>query len=939
MTDTQSSTELPISSCADNFLWKTPNCVPEIEDGNLNQVNNNGRPPVICANQPHNRPANQTIVLDTDKTGKKETKMSNCTSIKDEENTSDDIEDLLSMKVSKDYINCVWTNEPQSSNTSNVQRPPEKLVIPDATASSEDADSSVPPAKHQSKIPDKKVNSKTLKKKKKIIISEGDAVAPLKKVPMKARDKLNRKIVTVSQRSVSNSSIHNIPSKLHDNAKKISKNSDKPVSLHMSKISTPSPVPTLNRLQDNVDSSLFVAYKNLVVQRSIPLYKPKQNDVRFFKGSYFDCKACGDRFVLETSLTCHMRRKTSKFSYRCPVCKIQLLFDNRCILLLHIMSHEMDADNLHPEDLLCLPLSENENECEAVFRHTSSNSYKCPECFGPVISLKLHFQGEEPSDFTPTNRPAADCSLKCKECAYTLPTKCALTAHERFHMMKPPHLCPDCGEVFLNSSILLNHMEEECLHHLKCSLFECSDCNFDFAILSSFTDHFVEKHLQIFFVCHICGDKVDSLKQLNKHRLNKHKLADVAQNSETANLCTRVVCDKCPDLNISLDMLQDHAASHTSDGKSVKTVYQCENCKIIFSSKTFMLNHKKDCPPKGDINCTVVNQKSVSQELLVHAVSSPMHAVPRDVNDSVQILPQKPQPALLPGNSSPGNEIDVSPNNCKKPQFSKVNPLPNRSQDILVSDVGFSKPPESLEKKAVCKLCKKVVSVVLDTAALKEHFSTEHLDIFLNAVHQEGNNRLSLQSVSTRSKEAVSEKDKKAVENFLICLRNNDFTMTETKIAKKKAGKGLHFRKSSCVGRTTQAKVSSFECYKCMFKSENSESFKTHILSHKSNPSDLQCPQCGLCFIVRPPLEKHLIVGHGIKNVNKYLIDHGFQDRTSDGEEDPVDVESLESEELQENQCTVCRQKFETAFMLQKHFRVHGGAFLLAKLKARQSSQ
>ncbi|KAE8746491.1 hypothetical protein FOCC_FOCC006724, partial [Frankliniella occidentalis] len=731
MTDTQSSTELPISSCADNFLWKTPNCVPEIEDGNLNQVNNNGRPPVICANQPHNRPANQTIVLDTDKTGKKETKMSNCTSIKDEENTSDDIEDLLSMKVSKDYINCVWTNEPQSSNTSNVQRPPEKLVIPDATASSEDADSSVPPAKHQSKIPDKKVNSKTLKKKKKIIISEGDAVAPLKKVPMKARDKLNRKIVTVSQRSVSNSSIHNIPSKLHDNAKKISKNSDKPVSLHMSKISTPSPVPTLNRLQDNVDSSLFVAYKNLVVQRSIPLYKPKQNDVRFFKGSYFDCKACGDRFVLETSLTCHMRRKTSKFSYRCPVCKIQLLFDNRCILLLHIMSHEMDADNLHPEDLLCLPLSENENECEAVFRHTSSNSYKCPECFGPVISLKLHFQGEEPSDFTPTNRPAADCSLKY---------------------------------------------------------------------------HFVEKHLQIFFVCHICGDKVDSLKQLNKHRLNKHKLADVAQNSETANLCTRVVCDKCPDLNISLDMLQDHAASHTSDGKSVKTVYQCENCKIIFSSKTFMLNHKKDCPPKGDINCTVVNQKSVSQELLVHAVSSPMHAVPRDVNDSVQILPQKPQPALLPGNSSPGNEIDVSPNNCKKPQFSKVNPLPNRSQDILVSDVGFSKPPESLEKKAVCKLCKKVVSVVLDTAALKEHFSTEHLDIFLNAVHQEGNNRLSLQSVSTRSKEAVSEKDKKAVENFLICLRNNDFTMTETKIAKKKAGKGLHFRKSSCVGRTTQAK-------------------------------------------------------------------------------------------------------------------------------------
>ncbi|KAK3920633.1 Zinc finger protein 592 [Frankliniella fusca] len=917
-------------STSSYHLWNTrgniPSKEPENDNVSISQINTLATSSEMIADNLYSSPTNGSKIIATGRSDQQEIKMSDSSSITNEENRSDEIEDLLSMKVSKDYINCVWTNEPLSCNQFDVQSSAGKLVIPDATAPSDKLTSNTAADDKQQITQDKKVTSNPVKKKQKLLRNNEAAVGPVKRICMKSKEKKTNKM-SFSQKNYSKSLNIASSSKQQESAAEICENSEEIAILQVPKISPEKLTdPTFNTLEDISDYNLFDAYKNLIVNRTIPVYSPKQSTRRNYKGSYFACKACGDMFILETSFTCHMKRKTLKFAYKCPVCKTHLLFDNRCSLLAHIISHGMNAKNLQPGELLFLPMAEDESECEALFKHTSCTSFNCPECDGPVSSLKLHFQGIESSDHTQRKEVSkVDHSLKCKKCNYILPTKCALIAHKRFHMMKPPHLCPDCGEVFISASVLFNHMEEDCLHHLKRSLFECGDCRTELLTLDSLTEHLVSQHVKKFFVCHICGDKIDLLEDFNKHRISKHKLPGVAQNSEIGSLCARVECEKCPDI-----CFQAHAAIHARDPKFVKNVFQCSCCKLTFSTKILLLSHTKECKGEGESDPNVSTCEVSTQELPENITSLVMPTVHREISNT-----DKSEPVLFSGNCDLGDKCDARQEDYDKSESNIV----NGSQDGLVSGVVSLQIPE---KEAICKLCKKVVSVGMDKVALKKHFSTVHLDIFLNAIHQE-RCRLSLQQCSTKATEVPRKINKRVLKNFLLCIKNNDFSKPEMKMAKKKkAAKGFNARKPSFKdrGRTAQTMLGRFECYKCLFKSEDPKTFKTHILTHKSNQSDLQCPECGLCFIVRPPLEKHLIVGHGIRSVRKYLVDHGFQESSSDCEEESVvDVETLDTEEVQENQCTVCRQQFENALMLQKHFRVHGGAFLLAKLKARQSSQ
>jgi hypothetical protein len=97
--------------------------------------------------------------------------------------------------------------------------------------------------------------------------------------------------------------------------------------------------------------------------------------------------------------------------------------------------------------------------------------------------------------------------------------------------------------------------------------------------------------------------------------------------------------------------------------------------------------------------------------------------------------------------------------------------------------------------------------------------------------------------------------------------------------------------------------------------------------------------ECGMCFVVKPSLEKHLFISHRIKNAEAYLQNSNccvspakseeMEDTSQYKESSPPPEEF--SPDLVENQCRVCRKIFDTAFQLSKHFRTHGMAFLLMK--------
>ncbi|KAK7792007.1 hypothetical protein R5R35_003470, partial [Gryllus longicercus] len=157
---------------------------------------------------------------------------------------------------------------------------------------------------------------------------------------------------------------------------------------------------------------------------------------------------------------------------------------------------------------------------------------------------------------------------------------------------------------------------------------------------------------------------------------------------------------------------------------------------------------------------------------------------------------------------------------------------------------------------------------------------------------------------------------------------------------------------SSTTGNSGQSAVTEnsvknecrFSCFKCKYQSDDVDTFWTHVVTHKTDSRAYQCMECGMCFVVKPSFQKHLFISHKIKDVDKYIKDHELchqkpKRETRSQSDDPGSPGADDAEDLEENQCRVCKNKFETAVQLNKHFRTHGMAFLLMKQQENRSNK
>jgi len=159
--------------------------------------------------------------------------------------------------------------------------------------------------------------------------------------------------------------------------------------------------------------------------------------------------------------------------------------------------------------------------------------------------------------------------------------------------------------------------------------------------------------------------------------------------------------------------------------------------------------------------------------------------------------------------------------------------------------------------------------------------------------------------------------------------------------ADKEGGANTPFNSGQIVPAAQEVLASGhkYECSKCHYVDSCVESFHEHIKLHHTDKSAFQCMECGMCFVVKPSFEKHLFVSHRIKDVEAYLQNNNCCVNSGKGEEvedmsQNVGVAPTSEDfppDLVENQCRVCREIFDSAFQLNKHFRTHGMAFLLTK--------
>lgn len=127
------------------------------------------------------------------------------------------------------------------------------------------------------------------------------------------------------------------------------------------------------------------------------------------------------------------------------------------------------------------------------------NNFKCPECqtqFSSKTEMVTHFQqirgapNSVSMDHVSQHPPMCVCGggrllrrpftlsflQTCTQCSppMMLPNPCAVSAHQRIHKHRAPHVCPECGGVARQASFQ-THLEEACLHFARRIGYRCGD--------------------------------------------------------------------------------------------------------------------------------------------------------------------------------------------------------------------------------------------------------------------------------------------------------------------------------------------------------------------------------------------------------------------------------------------------------------------------------
>ncbi|KAF7282632.1 hypothetical protein GWI33_002230 [Rhynchophorus ferrugineus] len=151
----------------------------------------------------------------------------------------------------------------------------------------------------------------------------------------------------------------------------------------------------------------------------------------------------------------------------------------------------------------------------------------------------------------------------------------------------------------------------------------------------------------------------------------------------------------------------------------------------------------------------------------------------------------------------------------------------------------------------------------------------------------------------------------------------------------KKRQKPIKPKKSDSVNDLTADEPIFFDgtysCRVCSYKDSKRELFHDHVKTHRQISTAYQCMECGECFVVKPSLMKHLTHYHNISNCEKYFKENDCFDEGAVKELAKVVKAPYLANNVKENQCRVCMKEFESRELHDKHFRIHGMAFLLTK--------
>ncbi|KAI4459776.1 zinc finger protein [Holotrichia oblita] len=525
--------------------------------------------------------------------------------------------------------------------------------------------------------------------------------------------------------------------------------------------------------------------------------------------------------------------------------------------------------------------------------HTSYQSIKskefegstCPECHVPIPREKVissHFTSTAPLD---------DAYL-CDICKYIAPTRCSFTAHQRLHDRQPPYICPECGKDFADNMSLLDHLEDVCFHLAKQVRLKCpkKNCCKVFAQLSTFMTHF-EVHIQTLNKCTMCDATYYAVRDFVEHGQTVH------QQVVPVELIYK--CTICKNSALEAENFRQHVNWHCIDNTLRVYVYICKFCRNFFRSGLTYATHLMRC-----------SKKELTIEELRRLRKCNAAVVCLHCNYVVRLV------TTLPDCPRCGKNMNIT-YVTEKDNVSNAQNINTNANNIVATTINSNcntnvNNSSNNSRTIKCILCYK------DLIVCEAHLHDcpyRYPQVILTKEDEKIQRILSI-------KHEISEP---AVKFDANSKKKRRKSTTSPLLIKHKRSADVELRLDQPIPFE-----GTYVCRVCDYNDSDRTSFHEHIRQHRNVSTSYQCMECGECFVVKPSFHKHLMYFHRISNVDDYVRENECVDESAISElRKYMRLESGEiNDDVEENQCKVCLKQFDDSLELNKHFRVHGMAFL-----------
>uniref|UniRef100_A0A674DC16 Zinc finger protein 687b n=1 Tax=Salmo trutta TaxID=8032 RepID=A0A674DC16_SALTR len=664
-------------------------------------------------------------------------------------------------------------------------------------------------------------------------------------------------------------------------------------------------------------SSLVEAFNKILNSKNLlPSYKPDLSALPPpewglpLPATGYRCLECGDAFALERSLARHYDRRSLRIEVTCNHCAKRLAFFNKCSLLLHAREHKerglvMQCSHLvmrpvnveqmigqqdtapigkSPQALMPLPCKKGE-----VLQY---HNFKCPECqaqFSGKAELVAHFQQIRAT-------PNSTCTL-CSP-PMMLPNWCSVSAHQRIHKHRAPHVCPECGGIARQASFQ-THLEEACLHFARRIGYRCSSCQVVFGGLNSIKSHIQTAHCEVFHKCPSCPMAFKSAPSAQGHISTQHPTLTGGQ----AKMIYK--CVMCDTVFTQKPLLYMHFDTHLA--KQKVHVFKCPDCTKLYAQKGSMMEHIK-----GQSDATAPATAPTNP-----STPSPPKSKPSEKTDNSDGEDwegdedyEKPenQSSSMEAGSHRGTPSEWSCQQCQK-SFTQ--------SDDYISHMKTEHGKAM--KKFLCRVCE---SSFCTSSSLRRHVRVIH----------EGNKRVFHCQYCTEDKRTFSSRLilEKHIQVHHHGVRSTDGQVrggTDSGDATEEGGSPVKRTRASAPPEPVEAD-NACHCVPCGFATEDAAEFQRHIPQHRADAASFQCLQCGVCFASAGSLGRHRFITHRVRDPQ------GESDRRpprTPSSPDGSPSSPLEGEDGKGSMsCRVCRRRFNRASDLNTHLRTHGMAFITA---------